>query len=56
MLMVIPGHIIFIYTIRYMKAGNTSLTPLFVMVYLVAATVQVPYCVVLYGLPGKSTD
>jgi solute carrier family 41 len=43
MLMVIPGHIIFIYTIRYMKAGNTSLTPLFVMVYLVAATVQVPY-------------
>ncbi|XP_069694260.1 solute carrier family 41 member 1-like isoform X2 [Periplaneta americana] len=41
MLMVIPGHIIFIYTIRCMKAGHTSLTPLFVIVYLVAAIVQV---------------
>jgi hypothetical protein len=29
-----------------MKAGNTSLTPLFVMVYLVAALVQVSYHVI----------
>jgi solute carrier family 41 len=43
MLMVIPGHIIFIYTIRCMKAGHTSLSPLFVIVYLVAALVQVSY-------------
>ncbi|XP_033608030.1 solute carrier family 41 member 1 isoform X1 [Cryptotermes secundus] len=41
MLMVIPGHIIFIYTIRCMKAGHTSLSPLFVIVYLIAALVQV---------------
>lgn len=41
MLMVIPGHIIFIYTIRCMKAGHTSLTPLFVIVYLLAAVLQV---------------
>ncbi|XP_063220530.1 solute carrier family 41 member 1-like [Bacillus rossius redtenbacheri] len=41
MLMVIPGHIIFVYTINYMKAGSTTLTPLFVFVYLCAATLQV---------------
>ncbi|KAK0087438.1 hypothetical protein PV325_000994 [Microctonus aethiopoides] len=41
MLMVIPGHIIFIYMIKYMKDGDTSLTPLFIFVYLCAATLQV---------------
>ncbi|PBC25514.1 solute carrier family 41 member 1 [Apis cerana] len=41
MAMVIPGHIIFIYLINYMKDGNTSLTPLFVFVYLCAAMLQV---------------
>ncbi|XP_033192484.1 solute carrier family 41 member 1 [Bombus vancouverensis nearcticus] len=41
MAMVIPGHIIFIYLINYMKDGNTSLTPLFVFVYLCASTLQV---------------
>ncbi|KOC59361.1 Solute carrier family 41 member 1 [Habropoda laboriosa] len=41
MAMVIPGHIIFIYMINYMKDGNTSLTPLFVFVYLCAAMLQV---------------
>ncbi|XP_051157276.1 solute carrier family 41 member 1-like isoform X1 [Leptopilina boulardi] len=41
MTMVIPGHIIFIYLINYMKDGNTSLTPLFVFVYLCAAVLQV---------------
>ncbi|KAI4482449.1 hypothetical protein M0802_013702 [Mischocyttarus mexicanus] len=41
MAMVIPGHIIFIYLINYMKDGNTSLTPLFVFVYLCAAVLQV---------------
>lgn len=43
MFMVVPGHIIFIYTISCMKAGHTSLTPLFVMVYIIAALVQVLY-------------
>lgn len=41
MFMVVPGHIIFIYTISCMKAGHTSLTTLFVMIYLVAALLQV---------------
>jgi len=43
MFMVVPGHIIFIYTISCMKAGHTSLTTLFVMIYLVAALLQVLY-------------
>lgn len=41
MLMVIPGHLIFSYTISYLKAGHTSFTPIFVGVYLTAAVLQV---------------
>ncbi|XP_049822008.1 solute carrier family 41 member 1-like isoform X2 [Aethina tumida] len=41
MSMVVPGHIIFIYTIDYMKDGDTSLNYLFVIVYLCAAMMQV---------------
>ncbi|XP_044766350.1 solute carrier family 41 member 1-like isoform X2 [Coccinella septempunctata] len=41
MAMVLPGHIIFIYTIDYMKDGDTSLSTWFVFVYLLAATMQV---------------
>lgn len=41
MAMVIPGHVIFIYTIDYMKGGDTSLSSLFVVVYLCAALMQV---------------
>ncbi|GLV44569.1 uncharacterized protein CBL_13499 [Carabus blaptoides fortunei] len=41
MAMVVPGHLIFIYTINYMKAGHTNLTTLFVIVYLCAAVLQV---------------
>ncbi|XP_024947190.1 solute carrier family 41 member 1 isoform X2 [Cephus cinctus] len=41
MAMVIPGHVIFIYMINYMKDGKASLTPLFVFVYLCAAMLQV---------------
>ncbi|XP_045481929.1 solute carrier family 41 member 1-like isoform X2 [Harmonia axyridis] len=41
MAMVLPGHIIFIYTIDYMKDGDTSLSSWFVFVYLLAATMQV---------------
>ncbi|CAB3379647.1 Hypothetical predicted protein [Cloeon dipterum] len=39
--MVIPGHLIFSYTISYLQAGHTSLTPIFVVVYLLAALIQV---------------
>lgn len=41
MTMVIPGHVIFIYTIDYIKDGDTSLNSVFVVVYLLAAVVQV---------------
>uniref|UniRef100_A0A6M2DYK1 Putative divalent cation transporter n=1 Tax=Xenopsylla cheopis TaxID=163159 RepID=A0A6M2DYK1_XENCH len=41
LLMVIPGHLIFSYTISYLKAGHTSFTPTFIVTYLTAATVQV---------------
>jgi hypothetical protein len=41
MLMVIPGHIVFVYTIKYFKEGTASPTKLFVTSYLTAAFVQV---------------
>ena len=39
--MVIPGHLIFSYTISYLQAGHTSLTAIFMLVYLTAAVLQV---------------
>lgn len=41
MLMVLPGHLIFSYTISYLQAGHTSFTPIFLLVYLSAAVLQV---------------
>ncbi|XP_018578855.1 solute carrier family 41 member 1-like [Anoplophora glabripennis] len=41
MLMVIPGHLIFSYTISYLQAGHTSFTFIFMVVYLSAALLQV---------------
>lgn len=41
MLMVIPGHLIFSYTISYLEAGHTSFTFTFMIVYLSAAVLQV---------------
>ncbi|XP_064417879.1 solute carrier family 41 member 2 [Latimeria chalumnae] len=41
LLLVIPGHLIFLYTIHLMKSGHTSLTPIFILVYLAAALLQV---------------
>lgn len=40
-LLVIPGHVIFLYTIHLMKSGHTTLTPIFMAVYLAAALLQV---------------
>uniref|UniRef100_A0A8C5GG29 Solute carrier family 41 member n=1 Tax=Gouania willdenowi TaxID=441366 RepID=A0A8C5GG29_GOUWI len=40
-LLVIPGHLIFLYTIHLMKSGHTTLTPIFMSVYLAAAMLQV---------------
>lgn len=41
--LVIPGHLIFMYTIAYMKAGHTSITWTFASFYLTAAMLQVQY-------------
>ncbi|GJQ68374.1 hypothetical protein Trydic_g16964 [Trypoxylus dichotomus] len=41
MFMVIPCHLIFSYTITYLKAGHTSFTPIFMVIYLTAALLQV---------------
>ncbi|XP_036155637.1 solute carrier family 41 member 2 isoform X2 [Myotis myotis] len=40
LLLVIPGHLIFLYTIHLMKSGHTSLTVIFVVVFLFAAVLQ----------------
>jgi hypothetical protein len=39
--LVIPGHLIFMYTISYMKAGHTSITWTFATFYLTASMLQV---------------
>lgn len=41
LLLVIPGHLIFVYTIDLMERGHTSLTVVFMLVYLAAALFQV---------------
>ncbi|XP_074082852.1 solute carrier family 41 member 2 [Macrotis lagotis] len=41
LLLVIPGHLIFLYTIHLMKSGHTSLTAIFITVFLFAAVLQV---------------
>lgn len=41
MLMVLPGHLIFIYSIQLLNAGNTVITPIFLACYLTAALLQV---------------
>lgn len=41
LLMALPGHLAFAYLIRLLNAGNTTLTPLFLVVYLTSALIQV---------------
>ncbi|XP_069693795.1 solute carrier family 41 member 1-like isoform X2 [Periplaneta americana] len=41
MVMVVPGHLIFVFTITFIQGGNASLTTLFVSSYLTAALIQV---------------
>ncbi|XP_064489344.1 solute carrier family 41 member 1-like isoform X2 [Ornithodoros turicata] len=41
LLMVLPGHLVFTYGIRLLKAGHTSVTPMFLSVYLPAGVIQV---------------
>ena len=39
--MVIPGQLIFVLIIQALKAGHTSITPQFVVVYIFVSIVQV---------------
>ncbi|XP_067683679.1 solute carrier family 41 member 1-like [Haliotis asinina] len=41
LMLVVPGHLIFIYAISYMQAGHTSITLIFGVNYLTAAVLQV---------------
>ncbi|XP_040214924.1 solute carrier family 41 member 1-like isoform X1 [Rana temporaria] len=45
-LLVVPGHLVFLYTIHLLQGGHISLTVLFVTFYLAAALIQV--CILLY--------
>ncbi|XP_021001191.1 solute carrier family 41 member 1 isoform X2 [Parasteatoda tepidariorum] len=61
MLMVIPGHLVFTYGIRFMNAGHTSLTPMFLAFYLLAAVIQVTLLlyiaqVMVHWMWGKKID
>uniref|UniRef100_H2ZWJ7 Solute carrier family 41 member n=1 Tax=Latimeria chalumnae TaxID=7897 RepID=H2ZWJ7_LATCH len=40
-LLVVPGHLVFLYTINSMQGGHTTLTPIFVAFYMTAALLQV---------------
>ncbi|TDH14480.1 hypothetical protein EPR50_G00044480 [Perca flavescens] len=40
-LLVVPGHLLFLYTIHLLQAGHTAMTPTFIICYLSAALLQV---------------
>ncbi|KAK2713498.1 solute carrier family 41 member 1-like isoform X2 [Artemia franciscana] len=41
LMLVVPGHLVFTMAIGYLKAGHTSITPIFIIFYLLAALLQV---------------
>lgn len=40
-LLVVPGHLVFLYTISSMQGGHTTLTLIFIVFYMTAALLQV---------------
>ncbi|KAJ8006996.1 hypothetical protein DPEC_G00112990 [Dallia pectoralis] len=61
LLLVVPGHLIFLYTIHLMKSGHTTLTPIFMTVFLAAALLQVflLLCIadwMVYSMWGSGKD
>ncbi|TKS71075.1 Solute carrier family 41 member 1 [Collichthys lucidus] len=40
-ILVIPGHLLFLYTIHLLQGGHTAMTPIFIICYLSAALLQV---------------
>lgn len=41
LMLVVPGHLLFAYTISFLQFGHTSVTPIFVVVYICAAVIQI---------------
>ena len=41
MMLVIPGHLLFAYTIAFLNLGHTSITPLFILFYIPATVLQI---------------
>uniref|UniRef100_A0AAX7VLE9 Solute carrier family 41 member n=1 Tax=Astatotilapia calliptera TaxID=8154 RepID=A0AAX7VLE9_ASTCA len=39
--LVVPGHLLFLYTIHLLQGGHTAMTPMFIMCFLLAALLQV---------------
>lgn len=61
MLMVLPGHVIFVYTIRLLSAGHTVITPIFLACYLTASLFQVALLLyfarcMVYWMWGRRID
>ncbi|XP_037390846.1 solute carrier family 41 member 3-like isoform X2 [Pygocentrus nattereri] len=50
LLLVIPGHLLFLYTVYWLQGGHSTMTPAFICCYLFAALMQVR------GQIGKHTD
>ncbi|EDO45085.1 predicted protein [Nematostella vectensis] len=47
MLLVVPGHLVFLYTIRMMQGGHTSFTAVFTTFYLLVGVLQVSFLLLL---------
>ena len=59
--LVVPGHLIFAYTISYLEAGHTAPTPIFLTFYLLAAWLQVAVLLyvcrlMVFWMWGRGTD
>lgn len=39
--LVVPGHLLFLYTVQLLQGGHTAMTPTFIICYLCAALLQV---------------
>ena len=49
MMMVVPGHLLFMLIIHFMEAGHTTISIQFTIVYLLAALIQVNITNVLFN-------
>uniref|UniRef100_A0A4W6FG24 Solute carrier family 41 member n=1 Tax=Lates calcarifer TaxID=8187 RepID=A0A4W6FG24_LATCA len=49
-ILVVPGHLLFLYTIHLLQGGHTAMTPTFIICYLSAALLQVVILLYVTGL------